>query len=140
MSELQQKVANVISKQPDVIGVTSFVGVGTENTTINSGRLYINIGPPDRRKSSAEQIMSRIRDALASEKDITLHLQPVQDLQVDTRQTRAAYQYVLQDLDENELRIWANKLVEALRRQHELADITTDQQEFGQEVLINVNR
>jgi multidrug efflux pump subunit AcrB len=140
MSELQRKLADAIASDPDVIGVTSFVGVGTENTTINSGRLYINIGAPDRRHSSVVQIMNRIRLAVAGEKEITLHLQPIQDIQIDTRQTRTAYQYVLQDLDENELRTWANKLVDVLRLRHEFADIATDQQEFGQEVMINVNR
>jgi multidrug efflux pump len=140
MSELQLKVANLLAQDPDVIGVTSFVGVGTENTTVNSGRMYINIGPPDRRESSAQEIMDRMRNAVASEKEITLHLQPVQDIQIDTRQTRTAYQYVLQDLDENELRVWAGKLVNALRQQRELSDIATDQQEFGQEVMITVNR
>jgi hydrophobe/amphiphile efflux-1 (HAE1) family protein len=140
ISELQQQVAAIVAKDPDVLGVTSFVGVGTENTTVNSGRFYINIGSPDRRRSSAAQVMERIRKAVAGQKEITLHLQPVQDIQIDTRQTRTAYQYVLQDLDEKELREWADKLVKALRQHREFADLTTDQQEFGQEVMINVDR
>jgi hydrophobe/amphiphile efflux-1 (HAE1) family protein len=140
MSELQQRVADVIAKDPDVVSVTSFVGVDTENTTLNSGRLYIDIGSPDRRRASVGEIMDRLRSAVADVKDITLHLQPVQDIQIETRQTRTQYQYVLQDIDEKELRAWANRFVAALRKLPDFADVATDQQDLGQEVMITVNR
>ena len=61
--------------------------------------------------------MKRLRDAVAGVSDITLHLQSVQDIQIETRPTRTQYQYVLQDLDEQELRYWANKFVQELRKQ-----------------------
>jgi hydrophobe/amphiphile efflux-1 (HAE1) family protein len=140
MSALQQKVADIVAKDPDVIGVTSFVGVDTENPTLNSGRLYIDIGSPDRRRASAAQIMDRLGAAVAGLHDITLHLQPVQDIQIETRQTRTQYQYVLQDIDDKELRRWADRFVEELRKQRDLADVTTDQQDLGQQIMITVNR
>ncbi|HTZ35810.1 MAG TPA: efflux RND transporter permease subunit, partial [Stellaceae bacterium] len=140
MSELQQKVAAIVAKDPDVRGVISFVGIGTENTTINSGRFYIDIGPPDRRQASAAEIMRRLGAAVAKINDITLHLQPVQDIQIETRQTRTQYQYVLQDLDEKELRYWSNRLLDALRRSPDLADVATDQQDLGQQTMVTINR
>ncbi len=140
MSALQQKVADIIAKDPDVISVTSFVGVDTENTTLNSGRLYIDIGSPDRRHASAAEIMERLRAAVAGVNDITLHLQPVQDIQIETRQTRTQYQYVLQDIDDQELRRWTDRFVAELQKQPDLADVATDQQDLGQQVMITVNR
>ncbi len=140
MSKLQQKVAEVIKKDPDVVSVISMIGVGDENASINSGRFYIDIGPPDRRRASAAQIMKRLSDAAAEVGEITLHLQPVQDIQLETRPTRTQYQYVLQDLDEAELRFWANKFVEALRKGHDLADVASDQQDLGQQMMITINR
>ncbi len=140
MSILQQRVANLIAKDPDVISVISFVGVGDENPTVNSGRLYIDIGPPDRRQASAAQIMRRLNGAVAQVRDISLHLQSVQDIQIDTRLTRTQYQYVLQSLDEGELRRWADTLVQALQKQRQLADVTTDQHNLGQQMMITVNR
>ena len=104
MSERQQQIAALISRDPDVVTVDSFVGVGTVNTTLNSGRLYIDIGAPDQRKASAAAVMERLRAATAGVHGITLHLQPAQDLQIETRVARTQYQYVLQDLDETELR------------------------------------
>jgi multidrug efflux pump len=140
MSTLQQKVADVIAQDPDVVSVTSFVGVGTENTTINSGRLYIDIGSPDGRHSSVTEIIDRLQNAVAPIRDLTLHLQPVQDIQIETRQTRTQYQYVLQDPDDKELRTWSDKLVAELRKESRLSDVATDQQDLGQQVAITVNR
>ena len=140
MSERQQQVAALISHDPDVATVDSFVGAGTVNTTLNSGRIYIDIGAPDSRKASAAAVMERLERATAGVHGITLHLQPAQDLQIETRVTRTQYQYVLQDLDEAELRTWSTRLVEALRRQGELADVADDRQDDGSQITINIDR
>ncbi len=140
MSALQRKVADIIQKDPDVVNVVSLIGVGDENATLNSGRFYIDIGSPDHRRATAAQIMKRLEDAVAGVRDITLHLQPVQDIQLETRPTRTQYQYVLQDLNEGELRYWADKLLQKLRKHHDLADVASDQQDLGQQTMITVNR
>ncbi len=114
--------------------------IGDENATLNAGRLYIDIGTPDRRQASAKEIMNRLSAAVANLHDITLHLQPVQDIQIDSRATRTQYQYVLQSPDQNELRHWADTLLAALRKQHQLADVATDQHNLGQQIMINVDR
>ena len=73
-------------------------------------------------------------------RDIKLHLQSVQDIQIETRPTRTQYQYVLQDPNENELRYWANKFVRELRKRRDFSDVASDQQDLGQQMTINVNR
>jgi multidrug efflux pump len=140
MAELQQKIADIISKDRNVVSVIGLVGVGIENTTINSGRFYIDIGSPDRRQTSAGEIMRQLSDAVAGVKEIKLHLRPVQDIQIETRPTRTQYQYVLQDLNESELRAWANRLLQELRKSRDLADVATDQEDLGQQMMIVVNR
>jgi hydrophobe/amphiphile efflux-1 (HAE1) family protein len=137
---LQQQVADAIARDPDVVSVISFVGVGDENATINSGRLYIDIGTPDRRQASAAQIIARLNAAAARVHDMSLHLQPVQDIQIDTRLARTQYQYVLQSLDQEELRRWGDKLQQALQQRPQLADVTTDQHNLGQQMMITVDR
>ncbi len=140
MSILQQRIADIVAKDPDVASVTSFVGIGDENSTINSGRLYIDIGTPDRRQASAAQIMRRLNAAVAHVHDISMHLQLVQDIQIDTRLTRTQYQYVLQSLDQEELQHWSDRLLQALQKQPQLADVTTDQHNLGQQMMIKVDR
>ncbi len=140
MSALQQRVAAIVARDPDVISVSSFVGVSDENPTINSGRVYIDIGTPNSRKASAAEIMSRLSAAVADVQDISLHLQSVQDIQLDARITRTQYQYVLQSPDQEELRSKSETLLQALQKQHQLADVATDQHNFGQQMMITVDR
>ncbi|MFX8207449.1 hypothetical protein ABTL06_19765, partial [Acinetobacter baumannii] len=78
-------LAAVVARDPDVVTVGSFVGIGSVNTTLNSGRLYIEIGSPDARKASAAAVMARLQHAVEGVHGITLHLQPAQDLQIETR-------------------------------------------------------
>ena len=140
MAERQRALAEAIAHDPAVRAVDSFVGVGTVNPTLNSGRLYIDIGPPDRRHASVETIMQRLRAAVAGVPGITLHLQPVQDVTIETRPSPTQYQYVLQDLDPLELRTWTQRLLDALRHDATFADVASDQQDEGLQMAIRVDR
>ena len=140
MSALQKELAEIVKKDPDVISVISLVGVDTENASINSGRLYIDIGSPDQRRTPASEIITRLKKAVSQVRDIELHLQSVRDIQIETRPTRTQYQYVLQDPTENELRYWANKFVRELRKRRDFSDVASDQQDLGQQMTININR
>ena len=139
MAQRQSELAEIVGKDPAVKGVDSFVGAGTVNPTLNSGRLYIDIGSPEGR-DPAPVIMERLYKAVADLHGITLHLQQVQDIQIETRTTRTQYQYVLQDLDEAELRLWTPRLVAELARQPELADVASDQLDEGLRMMVTIDR
>ena len=140
MAERQQAVADVVARDPAVRAVDSFVGAGTVNPTLNTGRLYIDIGSPDRRRDPVEIVMRRVGSAASGVPGITLHLQPVQDVTIETRASPTQYQYVLQDLDPVELHTWTERLLTALRHDPALADVASDQQDQGQEMMISVDR
>jgi hydrophobe/amphiphile efflux-1 (HAE1) family protein len=140
MAERQQAVADVVARDPAVRAVDSFVGAGTVNPTLNTGRLYIDIGSPDRRRDSVETVMRRLGSAASAVPGITLHLQPVQDVTIETRPSPTQYQYVLQDLDPVELHTWTDRLLTALRHDPAFADVASDQQDQGQEMSITVDR
>ena len=140
MQARQQAVAEIIARDPAVTAVDSFVGAGSVNPTLNSGRLYINIGPPDKRADVLPVVIARLQRATAAVQGIALHLQPAQDIQIETRTSRTQYQYVLQDLDATELRLWSERLLVALRDRPELADVATDAQEDGQQIALSIDR
>ncbi|MCJ9700069.1 MULTISPECIES: efflux RND transporter permease subunit [unclassified Bradyrhizobium] len=140
MASRQRALAELIERDPAVRAVDSVVGVGTVNATLNSGRLYIDIGDPGLRRESLAEITQRLSAAAKSIPGIALYLQPAQDLQIDTHVSRTQYQYVLQDLDEDELRTWSDRLVEALRKRPELADVASDRQDDGLSLSIVVDR
>jgi len=139
MSRRQQQVAEAIQRDPDVKTVESFVGAGTTTPTLNSGRLYIDIGSPNGR-APASAVMERLRRAVAGIDGITLHLQPAQDFTIETRASRTQYQYQMQDLDPQELQLWSNRMEAALRQEPVFADVATDQLDDGLRMMISVDR
>jgi multidrug efflux pump subunit AcrB len=140
MAAKQREIEEIVAKDPDVVSVASFVGAGTVNSTVNSGRLYINLKPREERKSSANEIIDRLREATKHVQGISLFMQSVQDVQIDSRVSRTQYQYTLQDADENELGEWAPKLLEKMHSLPELADVASDQQTGGLQVHVDVDR
>ncbi len=140
MASRQQAIAELVRKDPDVVSVASFVGAGTVNATVNAGKLYINLKPREQRKASATEVIDRLREATKDVPGITLAMQAVQDVQIDSRVSRTQYQYTLQDADEANLAEWAPVLMEKFRSLPALADVASDQQSGGLQVAINVDR
>ena len=140
MAERQQQISTIIQHDPDVESVASFVGAGTVNPTINTGRLYIVLKPRAQRTSDSAAIMKRLRDSVAGVQGISLFLQPAQDLQIDTRISRTQYHYVLQDADSEELNRWAPLLLEKMSCIPSIMDAATDQQSAGLQITIDVDR
>jgi multidrug efflux pump len=140
MMELQQRLADVVSSDPDVQNVASFIGSDGVNPTTNSGRLSITLKPRDQRSSSADEVIARLAPKLAAVDGIVLYLQSVQDLQIDSRVARTQYQYTLEDADPAELSTWAPRLVAELRKEPVLRDIASDMEASGLQVELTIDR
>jgi multidrug efflux pump len=136
----QRAISDIVRRDRDVASVASFVGAGGVNPTINTGRLYIVLKPRDKRQSGAEEIIARLREATRGVQGISLFMQSVQDLQIDSRVSRTQYQYVLQDADAAELAEWAPKFMARLRALPELSDVASDQQTGGLQLSVDVDR
>ena len=136
----QRAIAEIVQRDPDVVAVASFVGAGSVNSTVNSGRLYVNLKPRDSRQAGADEIIARLRAATDSVQGISLFMQAAQDVQIDSRISRTQYQYTLTDADDVELSEWAPKLLNVLRNQPELVDVASDQQSGGLQVSVEVDR
>jgi multidrug efflux pump len=137
MAERQRELAAVLLRDPAVESVSSFIGVDGINTTLNSGRLLINLKPLATRQVNALQVMRRLQPELAKVSGITLYMQPVQDLTVEDRVSRTQFQYTLEDPDPAELKEWTAKLMEHLTVLPQLRDVATDQMtDAAQETLI----
>ena len=140
MERKQQALSHLILQDPAVASLSSFIGIDGTNTTLNSGRIQINLKPLEQRKLSAMQVIGRLRKTLGPVKGIELFMQPVQDLVVDDRASRMQYQYTMEDPDIGELNTATARLVDALRRLPELADVTTDQQADGVAATLAIDR
>ena len=140
MAQHQQELGAAILKDPDVESLSSFIGVDGSNTTLNSGRFLINLKPLADRSSSATQIAARIQQAVADIKGITLYLQPVQDLSIDSGISRAQYRFVLENSNINEFNAWVPKLVARLQQDPQLANVSDDLSAQGLTVSLVIDR
>jgi multidrug efflux pump len=140
MVERQQALARTILTDPAVESLSSFIGVDGTNSTLNSGRIQINLKPLGKRRIGATDVIHRLQAQAASVDGITLFLQPVQDLTVEDRISRTQYQYTIEDADPEELSRWAPKLVDVLHTLPELRDVSSDQQDQGLASMLVIDR
>jgi multidrug efflux pump len=131
MSSLQQRLTKVILSDPAVENLSSFIGIDGTNTTLNSGRILINLKPVADRNINASEVIRRLQPRLAEVAGITLFMQPVQDLTLENRVSRTQFQYTLEDPSADELNAYAPKMVARLRELPQLTDVATDQQVQG---------
>ncbi|MFT8540786.1 efflux RND transporter permease subunit [Acetobacter sp.] len=136
----QQELARVILKDPDVASLSSFVGVDGQNATLNQGRFLINLKEHDSRSSSATEIAARLEQETAQVAGIKLYLQPVQDLSLDTTVSATQYQFLLENPDYDAFKTWVPKLIERLRQEPSLADVTSDLQAEGLVARVTLDR
>ena len=139
MSKLHQQVLEIVMSDPAVESVGSFVS-GSGNSTVNSGRLFITLKPIEDRKVSADQVIGRLRRKTAGLPGITLFMQASQDIRVGGRMSKAQYQYALQSTDLDELKYWSATLLDKLRANPLLRDVTSDQQTGGLQANVVVDR
>jgi len=140
MSQKQQELAKVILKNPNVDNLASFIGVDGTNVTPNSGRIQINLKPRDQRKETASQIIRDLQPDLAKVEGITLYMQPVQDLTVESRVSQTQYQYSMEDADANELATWSQQLLQKLQTLPGLRDVASDQLNNGLQANLIIDR
>jgi multidrug efflux pump len=140
MMELQQKLADVIRKDPDVASVASFIGSDGTNATTNSGRFTITLKTRKDRGSSADEVMARIGPEAAKIEGVALFMQSVQDLNIDSRVSKTQYQYTLEDANAKELAEWAPKVVQKLQTLPTLKDVASDAQNSGLQMSVTIDR
>jgi multidrug efflux pump len=140
MAERQQALADALMRDADVASLSSFIGVDGTNVTLNSGRFLINLTPHDDRTLSASQIIHRLQREISGVAGVSLYMQPVQDLTIDTSVARTQYQFVLEDANPTELAEWAPKVVDKLSQLPDFEDVASDSEQQGLSAYIEIDR
>ena len=139
MALQQQKLSEVILKDPDVQSVSSFIGVDGVNATLNNGRMLISLKPHSSRDNLAT-ILKRLQKNTSQIPGIKLYLQPVQDLTIEDRVSRTQYQFTVESANPVELDEWVPKLVHELSQSSALVDVASDLQTRGLQAFISIDR
>ena len=140
MSREQQALTRAILQDPAVDSLSSFIGIDGTNTTLNSGRILINLKPIATRKITASDLIRRLQPQLAKMPGITLFMQPVQDLSVEDRVSRTQFQYTLEDANAAELNAFAPRMLARLQKLPELTDVASDQEDQGLQAKLVFDR
>ena len=140
MAERQQALARAVLEDPAVLSLTSFIGVDGTNATLNSGRMLINLKPRATRGASAIEVIRRMQGRLAQVEGISLYLQPVQDLTIETRVSRTQFQFTVESVDLRELGVWVHKLVDRLKEVPEIVDVASDLSDSGLQAYVEFDR
>jgi multidrug efflux pump len=140
MMDRQRALADVVLQDPDVLSIASFIGADGTNPTTNSGRLNITLKPRGERSAGAQEIIARLQPKLHEVEGIQLFLQPVQDLNIETRTSATQFQYTLEDADPAELSQAGTKFLQALQELPELRDVTSDLTTSGLQEKLNIDR
>jgi multidrug efflux pump len=140
MQRLQASVEGAIRKDPDVTGVVTVIGVTPINATPNAARLAITLRPRDDRKTPVTTVIERLQQAVAAVPGVVVYFQPVQDIQISTRLSRAQYQYTLTGTDPTEVGDWAAKLADKLETSPIMHDVASEAQDNGFRMNVQVDR
>jgi multidrug efflux pump len=139
--EKMARFVEIVRSDPAVETATAFTGGGGgRGTTSNTGRMFVVLKPRAERKLSADQVIARLRPRLATVPGATLFMQAVQDVRLGGRISQAQYQYTLVSDDLDQLNAWAPRLVAAMRRMKQLRDVSSDQQDRGLQVPLEIDR
>jgi multidrug efflux pump len=140
MSARQMALADAILKDPDVTSLTSYIGIDGTNMTLNNGRFLINLRAHDDRSASAAEIARRLQTEVAGVSGVKLFLQPEQDLTLDTVISPNQYQFVLRGPNQQSFATYVPELIARLRQIKSIRDITSDLDNEGLSVDVEVNR
>jgi len=140
MAERQQAMADVILKDPAVESLSSFIGVDGINTTLNSGRILINLKPKAQRSLDMKAIIERLQTKLSEVSGIKLYMQPVQDLTIENHVSRSQYQFMMEDADQSVLSAGVEQMLDILRKSTKLQDVASDTQDHGLQVYLDIDR
>ncbi len=140
MSTRQQELARKILQDPDVVNVSSFIGIDGTNSTLNTGRIQIDLKDRDNRSDDAQAVIARLQPQLAQVPGIQAYLQPSQDLTVEDRVSRTQYQYTVEDASSTELATATDRIIAAIKKLPEVTDVASDQQIDGLGATLVIDR
>jgi len=140
MAVKQQALADAILKDADVVSLSSYIGVDGTNNTLNTGRFLISLKPKDDRDASATEIIRRISQEVADVTGISLAMQPVQDLTIDSTVGRAQYLFFLENSDQKQFTKWVPALVAKMKEMPEFDSVQSDMLNQGRELQLTIDR
>ena len=136
MREKLAQFEQVLREDPAVASVVGFTG----GRQTNAGSVFVSLRPLAERGVRADAVIARLRPRLAKVAGARLYLKAVQDIQLGGRPSNAQFQYALHGDSDTAVYDAADRLAAALRQDHALADVNSDQQVRGLAATLAIDR
>jgi multidrug efflux pump len=130
----------VLLKDPAVQSLSSFIGVDGPNTSLNTGRMTVNLAPKSQRDAPLADILQRLSQSADGISGMRMYLQPLQDLTLEDRVARTQYRFLLSGPDNEALGLWSQCLLAQLRQHPALAEVASDFQDQGLQAYVRIDR
>jgi len=141
MRQMQERVVQVLLRDPAVAGIGSQVGGGRGNSSVSQGRLFISLKPlAERQGTTATDVINRLRAPLSRIPGIQTFLRSVQDINIGGRPGSSQYQFVLLTPDLTDLATWSEAMVRKLRTLPGIADVSSNQERAGLVARLIIDR
>ncbi|MFI4918418.1 MAG: efflux RND transporter permease subunit [Legionellales bacterium] len=139
MANRQQALATAVLSDAAVESLSSFIGIDGTNTTLNSGRILINLKPLDARPG-VNDVMQRLQSKISQVVGAKLYMQPVQDLTIDTLASRTEFQYSISGPNSADVTKWTDLMLDKMRHMSALKEVNSDQLNDGLVTLVHIDR
>ncbi len=139
MNKQQQNLINTLLKDPAVQSISSFIGVDGNNTTLNSGRMFISLKPLNQRDDRVGPIIARLKQRVSQLPDIRIYMQAIQDLTIDDLISRSPYQFSISATRADDLEKWNRQLLDKLETLPQLVDVSSNLQNDGLQAYVEID-
>jgi HAE1 family hydrophobic/amphiphilic exporter-1 len=142
MVDFEQKIADVVSQDPNVDSLMASVG-GTTSSNLggpNYGQLVIHLKPRTQRELGVNDIIKELRPRLAAFAGIKSYLQNPPTIQIGGQVTKSLYQFSMQTPDKAELYSQTEKLAKEVENLPGVEDVTTDVAVTTPQVNVTIDR
>jgi HAE1 family hydrophobic/amphiphilic exporter-1 len=151
MLKYQMQAASIAQKDPNVQMVMSFVGGGGSRSGVNTGTMLFKLNDKRQHKCwigdylcfssmSADDVITELRPKLSGIPGVQVFMQNPPAIPIGGQQSKAQYQYTLQDLDQGELQSYALQLEAALAQEPDFRDVNTDLDITAPAVNVTIDR
>src|SRR5215470_9683626 len=140
--EYQDRVADIIRRNPNVQALVSTIG-GSASQTLggpNLGQLVVHLKPRDERKQLANEIIAQLRPELHNVTGMQVYLQNPPTIRIGGQVSKSLYQYSMQSPNREALYEAARNMVKALGEVQGLEDLTSDLEVTSPQVNVDIDR
>ncbi|CAM0997688.1 Acriflavin resistance protein [Rhodanobacter sp. Root179] len=136
----QQKLVDIVAKDPNIAGYMSSIGAGGSRSTVNNGSILLLLKPANQRKLDVDGVTAELRRKLAAVTGIRAYIQNTPAIRIGGRQSKAQYQYTLQSIDMPALYDWSGRVTRAFAALPGFEDVTNDLDLNSPSIVVKVDR